>query len=93
MKFLFFLDFCHFRQTGKSVTGFDYYAWEMGPVPKALFEELNAMKKDLRAAINIAASGEFQQIAPKKEFDATHFTKRERELLEKLSFIFREAKA
>jgi len=33
MKLLYFRDFKHFRQTGKSVTGLDYYAWEMGPVP------------------------------------------------------------
>jgi len=40
LKLLYFLDFSHFKQTGKSVTGLDYFAWEMGPVPKDLFEEL-----------------------------------------------------
>jgi len=92
MKLLFFLDFSHFKQTGKSVTGLDYYAWEMGPVPKDLFEELDAMKPDLKGAVSIA-SGEFRKIIPGKAFDQTHFTKREMELLEKISFIFRDARA
>lgn len=92
MKLLFLLDFCHFKQTGKSVTGLDYYAWERGPIPKDLFEELNSMKPDLKGAVSIA-SGEFQKIIPRKAFDQTYLTKRELELLEKLSFIFHDARA
>ena len=47
LKLLYFLDFKHFKQTAKSVTGLDYYAWEKGPVPKKLFEELSGnMKPD-----------------------------------------------
>jgi hypothetical protein len=30
LKLLYFLDFSHFKQTGKSVTGLDYFAWQMG---------------------------------------------------------------
>ena len=37
LKLLYFLDFYQFKQTGKSVTGLDYFAWKMGPVPKELF--------------------------------------------------------
>lgn len=33
-KLLYFLDFEHFRDTGRSVTGMDYVAWKMGPVRK-----------------------------------------------------------
>jgi len=32
-KLLYLLDFEHFRQTGRSVTGQEYRAWKMGPVP------------------------------------------------------------
>ena len=35
-KLLYLLDFEHFRQTGRSVTGLDYRAWKFGPVPVAL---------------------------------------------------------
>jgi hypothetical protein len=32
-KLLYLLDFKHFRQTGHPVTGMEYRAWKMGPVP------------------------------------------------------------
>ena len=35
-KLLYFLDFEPFQPTGRSVTGQDYSAWPMGPVPVAL---------------------------------------------------------
>ena len=41
LKLLYFLDFSHFKRTGKSVTGLDYFAWGMGPVPKELFKEFD----------------------------------------------------
>lgn len=93
MKLLFFLDFLHFKQTGKSVTGLNYFAWERGPVPKDLFEELKNMKPDLRSAIDIVQIENFQKISPKKTFDAKYFTKREKKILDDLSYIFKEAKA
>jgi uncharacterized phage-associated protein len=40
-KLLYYLDFMHFRETGRSVTGLDYYAWDFGPVPKKLYDEIN----------------------------------------------------
>jgi hypothetical protein len=38
-KLLYLLDFTHFRGTGRSVTGLDYRAWKMGPVPFGLMQE------------------------------------------------------
>ena len=93
MKLLFFLDFCHFKQTGKSVTGLDYYAWERGPVPKDLFEELDNMKPDLKAAIRIVPSENFQKIVSKKDFSGEFFSNREKKLLKDISEIFRDVKA
>ena len=37
-KLLYLLDFQHFRETGKSVTGLDYQAWKFGPVPVKIME-------------------------------------------------------
>lgn len=37
LKLLYLLDFEHFRQTGYSVTGMEYHAWKMGPVPTDLY--------------------------------------------------------
>ena len=70
LKLLYFLDFSEFRETGISVTGFDYVAWEKGPVPKELFEELSGnMRPDLKNAINIVQLENFQKITPKQKFD------------------------
>lgn len=94
MKLLYFLDFTHFKQTGKSVTGLTYYAWQMGPVPKDLFEELSGkMKPDMKAAIQGLSGEGFQQIQPKAKFDNQYFSKKEMELLEGIAFIFKDAKA
>jgi uncharacterized phage-associated protein len=94
LKLLYFLDFKHFKQTGKSVTGLDYFAWKMGPVPRELFEELSGdMKPDLRSAIHKLPEEGFQKIRPKKRFDDQYFSKKEMKLFEDISFIFDDAKA
>ncbi|MBC8432073.1 MAG: SocA family protein [Desulfobacterales bacterium] len=94
LKLLYFLDFFHFKQAGKSVTGLYYYAWEMGPVPKDLFEELSGnMKPDMKSAINELPGEGFQQIRPKKKFDSRCFSNKEMKLLDDISFIFKDAKA
>ena len=94
MKLLFSLDFSHFKQTGKSVTGLEYFAWEWGPVPKELFEEISGeMKPDLKSAINIVPIDNFQKIVPKKKFDPKYFTKREMRVLENIADVFKETNA
>jgi len=94
MKLLYFLDFYHFKQTGKSVTGFEYFAWEMGPVPKQLFEEISGkMSRDLNDAIHPLPKESFQQIKPKRPFDDKWFSPRELKILENLAFIFKDADA
>jgi uncharacterized phage-associated protein len=94
LKLLYFLDFSHFKQTGKSVTGLDYFAWEMGPVPNELFEELSGnMKPDLKSSINELPTEGFQQIRPKKKFDDRYFSKKELNLLENISYVFEDAQA
>lgn len=52
-KLLYFLDFEHFKQTGRSVTGLEYHAWKMGPVPVTLYDEFNSPSLDLKKSINI----------------------------------------
>jgi uncharacterized phage-associated protein len=93
MKLLYFLDFCHFKQTGKTVTGLEYYAWRMGPVPKALFEEMSNMKPDLSKKVTIVQIENFQKIQAIKPFNDECFTRRQLKLLEQLSFVFKDAKA
>lgn len=99
-KLLNFLDFEHFRQTGKSVTGLSYEAWPQGPVPKELWNEIHAPSKDFQQAITVSvAKDELTDVAtrrdflPKRNFDKKYFTKRELEIMERLVFFFNELTA
>jgi len=49
MKLLYFIDFSHFEKHGESVTNSVYYHWQYGPVPTAVYgqlEELSILKSD-----------------------------------------------
>jgi len=94
-KLLFYLDFLHFKQTGKSTTGLDYYAWDFGPVPAELYIEINEPPEDLNKSISFLKNedGNFIVIKAKKKFNDKYFTKREMKLLSKISDVFRDAKA
>ena len=97
-KLLYFLDFIHFRETGKSVTGLDYYAWERGPVPQDLFFEMEQSNSDLKETIALLKAADDDdsrlcRIISKRPFDLKWFSKRELRLLETLSYIFRDAPA
>jgi uncharacterized phage-associated protein len=85
----------HFRETGRPVTGLDYFAWDFGPVPVTLFDEINNPPSDLKESIFIPAKSDksFVELKPKKKFDDKYFTKRELRILENVAFIFKDAKA
>lgn len=91
-KLLYFLDFEHFKETGRSVTGLNYYAWPKGPVPKDLFNEVKNPKPDLVEKISLSETkvgdGFKLVVQPLVEFDSTHFTRRELGLLERLAKEF-----
>jgi len=93
LKLLYYLDFWHFKETGKSVTGLYYSTWEMGPVPTVLFKELSNMNFDLASSIKIVKTGNLQKIAPLKNFDLKFMTKREKRILYTVVEIFRDSKA
>ena len=78
----------------RSVTGLDYFAWDKGPVPVELFNELSKKPRpNLQAAIKDLPEGDFKKIQPKKEFTDKYFSKRELRLLEETAYIFGDAKA
>jgi uncharacterized phage-associated protein len=98
-KLLYFLDFEHYKVTGRSVTGMEYSAWKMGPVPVSLFEEIESPEPDMAAAIsfsNLPVRGGKQamlSIEPKSEFDTTFFSKREIQLMQALADEYCSSKA
>jgi uncharacterized phage-associated protein len=107
MKLLAILDFTHFKQTGRPVSGQIYYTWKRGPVPKSFYEEINKpieeQPEDISESISISEGipvlpkkGKkkdriFRKITTKKDFDPTHFTFRELELLKNIAYVFRDA--
>lgn len=94
-KLLFSLDFDHFKETGKSVTGLDYYAWKRGPVPKSLFFELNGdiIPEEYQPYIVITKRENFHEIRSKKKPNLSVFSKREKRILEKVVEIYKFSNA
>ena len=95
-KLLYFIDFWHFKETGKSITGLEYKAWGFGPVPDNLYHELQNPSADLVENIYIPpnlSDKSFFKIKPLKKFNDEYFTKRELRIMKQVAFIFKEAKA
>jgi len=94
IKLLYLLDFEHFRQTGRSVTGLEYHAWKLGPVPPALFAEWEGLDADFAEAIDIVPEKVFdymrERVVARRNFDDSHFSRRELRLMEKLAARFAE---
>jgi len=98
-KLLYFLDFLHFKATGRPVTNQNYYAWKFGPAPKELWHELNEAKvpEDFKPYLSIetykSEEGDRQgfNFKPKKHSDLAVFSPRERKILEDLAYIFEDA--
>ncbi|CAB3847135.1 hypothetical protein LMG2828_01749 [Achromobacter piechaudii] len=100
-KLLYLLDFEHFKQTGKSVTGFTYQAWKFGPVPVALMEEWEQPREDIQQAVEVVPVKvidfyrEEVRVRDGVEFDDEDFSPRElrimAELVAKYGRAFSEA--
>ena len=96
-KLLYFLDFEHFKQTGRSVTGLKYYAWKMGPVPAELFEEVEMPEPDMAEKVRFEEKpiryGTMLTITPLVDFDPSYFSKRELRVMQQLAEEFRDTLA
>lgn len=93
-KLLYYADFRHFKETGRSITGLRYFAWQWGPVPKELYTEMKQPKPDFMDSFTVVSSEDIgEDIIVKKQADMKHFTKREMKIIENTAFIFHEALA
>lgn len=94
IKLLYLLDFEHYRQTGRSVTDQEYYAWEMGPVPIEFYQQFDDPPPDHAEAFSIVPRKIYDffrmEVQPKREFDPAHFTRRELRIMEALAERFRD---
>lgn len=90
-KLLYLLDFEHFKQTGKSVTGYDYQAWKFGPVPTSLMEEFEQLEADLSALVRIVPEQVIdyvrQTVKPNEgvEFNDEDFSPRQLRIMNQLA--------
>jgi len=96
-KLLYLLDFEHYRDTGRSVTGLEYCAWKKGPVPVALHNEIEAPQADLSEKVHLnlypCEVGTALVVTPKVDFDSSLFSKRELRLMHKLAEDFKFTQA
>ncbi|MEK6301343.1 MAG: Panacea domain-containing protein [Acidobacteriota bacterium] len=91
-KLLWLLDSEHFQIIGRSITGYQYFAWKMGPVPTELHEAIES-RDDAEFEeffdVDRREDGKYVTITlvPKegKSFDEKYFSRKEMELLEDLS--------
>jgi uncharacterized phage-associated protein len=96
-KLLYLLDFQHYKDTGRSVTGLSYFAWPKGPVPVSLHNEMSDPGADMREKLEITRhqweKGESLSFDAKAEFNPEHFTKRELRMLNELAQEFERTNA
>jgi uncharacterized phage-associated protein len=96
-KLMYFLDFEHYKQIGRSVTGLNYYAWPMGPVPVDLYAEFDVPAADMLSRVQFdpipVKNGLMIYIKPVAEFDNSYFSKRELRLMEQLASQYYETSA
>lgn len=101
LKLLYFLDFQHFKETGRSVTNLDYYVYDFGPVPKDFYEEIcdNRIPEDFSksAALVPFESEETGKkgamFKAKVRPDISVFSPREKRILQEVADIFRDVDA
>lgn len=98
-KLLYFLDFEHYRDTGRSVTGLAYSAWPMGPVPVDLFAEIESPEPDMAEALRFEETPirngrqTMLTVTPQIAFSDRYFTKRELGLMTRLAEEYQTALA
>jgi uncharacterized phage-associated protein len=53
LRLLYLSDCEHYQQTPRTVTGLKYQAWEKGPVPPAVFEEIESPSDDWQKHLEV----------------------------------------
>lgn len=92
-KLLWFLDSEHFKATGRTVTGYDYFAWKMGPVPAELDEAIDNQEAEFTDHFDIEIDRDSQytyiELKPKRPFERKYFSRREMALMAELAKRFK----
>jgi uncharacterized phage-associated protein len=95
-KLLYLLDFQHFRETGKSVTGLDYQAWKFGPVPVKIMESWEDPDTPVATGCHIEDERVIDHIRHTvkldhgTEFDDSDFSRRQLRIMHELVERYRD---
>jgi uncharacterized phage-associated protein len=102
-KLLYFWDFIHFKRYGMSVTGYDYYTYPFGPVPKELYDEIDRNELPVFLKNNIVIIEDetedtddfkkFKILLKNKKIDYDCLSPNERSILEEVAFEYKDASA
>lgn len=101
-KLLYFLDFIHFKQLGYPSIGLEYYAFDKGPVPREFWSEIKDgnVPEDFEGKLALIPKADALppydkeiEVHAIEKADLSIFTPREIEILEDLTFIYKEANA
>lgn len=92
-KLLFYGDFAHYKQTGFAISGFNYRAIQMGPVPSHFHELFGILESQEFFRIEeelYEHGGVGERFVAEKKFDPTLFSEAELETMERIASIFEE---
>lgn len=103
-KLLYFLDFMYFKEHNLSITLYDYYAYDFGPVPEELYRSIkkNILPDFLKNEVGFILDKDLESddlfpkyriILKNKKIDLEWFSPYEKEMLERVVEIFRDADA
>ena len=103
-KLLYYWDFIHFSKHAQSVTGYEYYTFPFGPVPKEFYEQIvgDCLPKSFEINFSIIEDDKIDEADEYKRFriylkdnkiDWDYLTPYEKKSLEEVAFIFKEATA
>ena len=92
-KLLFYCDWKHLKETGRTITGLAYLAFPYGPLPENLNTALKDSKSEFGKFIRYREGDEkaVQPIRVTESFDDKLFTPFELRILKEAAFIFEEA--
>ncbi len=101
-KLLFALDFEHFKQTGRTVTGLNYFAFPKGPYPKELMDKMSekSFPEDFSHFVTLILKGDTKddggflfRIREGKSPDTSIFSPRELGIMKNLADMWNDYSA
>ncbi len=103
-KLLYFWDFIHFKRFGMSITGYEYYTFPFGPVPRKLYDEIieNELPDFLLGNLSIIEDitededdsfKRFKVVLKNRKMNKDCFSPNELKILEEVAYIYKEATA